>query len=111
MAKQFTLRLREETHQSLKSLAEHLGPSVTMNDIVHEAVDQLLVHLARDLGAQLEKTLMMLRDYDMSDEALARQAAAFAHAEVMHDDPVTTRKLALEDEHDIASFFSPPVDR
>ncbi|MCK5799659.1 MAG: hypothetical protein KAI47_20855 [Deltaproteobacteria bacterium] len=111
MTKQFTLRLREETHQSLKALSDHLGPSVTMNDIVQEAVEQMLVHLARDLGAQLKKTLMMLRDYDMSDEALSRDVAAFAKAEVVNDDPMTARKLTPEDKHDIAGFFTSPVER
>lgn len=88
----FTLRFRDaRTRQLLRLVAKRRGQS--MNHVAEELLARELALAAGDLEQELEHALGLLRDLRSRGSHDEADVAAFARAEVAHDDPLQARMV------------------
>lgn len=84
--KPLTLRLNPELYNTLSSLSSIVHRS--MNQLVTEAVSIYVRQESKVVEQDLENTLKRIREYTKKDPNFEQAIAAFANAEVLHEDPV-----------------------
>jgi len=99
----FTLRFENpETHRLLALVARRLG--LSMNQLAEQMIATELGVASLGLQEDLVHTLGLLATYRSDPTA---EAAAFAHAEVVFEDPIRARRVGRdEDPLGVAAAFA-----
>jgi hypothetical protein len=102
----FTLRFqREETHDLLRMVADRFG--VSMNTLAEEMISRELQAIGLSIEQDLYGTLDLIQRYRGEDAQAGFEA--FAHAEVVEDDPLRSHMAGptrATDSFGVAAAFS-----
>ena len=92
--KTLTVRFNPKLYEALSTLSGVVHRS--MNDLVTEAVSELVASESQLASRELEKTLEKLRAYTVQDPDFEDAIERFAEAEIAHEDPIDSKARVTE---------------